>query len=288
MQAGELDVKGLRLAVQTAGDPAGAPVLATHGWLDNSESFRALAAAMPDRYWVCLDFPGHGLSQHRPAGSLYHMSEYVSDVAGALDALGWSRAMLVGHSMGAGVASLVAAAMPERVDGLVLIEGLGPMSANPDKAVDSLRTATRGLLAETTAPQARFEDAGRAIAARRMATPDVDPAALEAIVRRNLRDVDGGLAWRTDPRLRLPSPQPYDEASVLALLGAIRAPVLLIEGDRGYLRDRRWFERRVQRLRDVRHIVVAGDHHLHTGAAALDIAAAIDQFCADTGRGESQ
>ena len=40
-----------------------------------------------------------------------------------LDALGLERALVVGHSLGAYIASALAAAHPDRVAGLVLVDG---------------------------------------------------------------------------------------------------------------------------------------------------------------------
>ena len=54
-------------------------------------------------------------------------------VLDALDALQWPSANLLGHSMGGAIASMVAAAVPQRVTRLALIEALGPVSG---KAAD--------------------------------------------------------------------------------------------------------------------------------------------------------
>ena len=50
---------------------------------------------------------------------------YVGQVRGVLDALGWEKSHIVGHSMGTAIATLFAGSYPERVDRIVLIEGLG-------------------------------------------------------------------------------------------------------------------------------------------------------------------
>ena len=50
---------------------------------------------------------------------------YVGHVRGVLDALGWEKSHLVGHSMGSAVSTLFAGSFPERINRLVLIEGLG-------------------------------------------------------------------------------------------------------------------------------------------------------------------
>src|SRR5690606_37849647 len=59
----------LRLAAQAWGPADGVPVLAFHGWLDNSASFETLAIELlqrdPQLRLVAWDAPGHGHSQHR-------------------------------------------------------------------------------------------------------------------------------------------------------------------------------------------------------------------------------
>ena len=108
-------------------DGEGEPVLALHGWLDNAASYIPLASQW-QRPMVALDFSGHGHSDHRPDGVVTHLVDHVRDVLAVADQLGWQRFTLVGHSMGAGIACLFAAAFPERISRLVLIEGLGPPS----------------------------------------------------------------------------------------------------------------------------------------------------------------
>ena len=55
----------------------------------------------------------------------YSQDGYVVCVLQVLDALGWERCVLMGHSMGQGVCSLAAGAAPQRFTAVVLIEGLG-------------------------------------------------------------------------------------------------------------------------------------------------------------------
>ena len=54
------------------------------------------------------------------------------------------------------------------------------------------------------------------------------PEAARLIVERNLRPLEGGYAWRSDPRLTLPSHLRLTEETVQSLLLAIVAPVLVI------------------------------------------------------------
>lgn len=272
-----LDVKGLALAALAHGPTSGAPVLALHGWLDNAQSFARLRSHLPDCHLVALDFPGHGHSAHRPCGSLYHFSDYVSDAIGTLDALGWASATLLGHSMGAGVASLTAVAAPERVARLILIEGFCPLPGDPQKAARSLRESSKVALRAPAAARRRFDDVAMAVAARRLVTPGIELDVATAIVERNLQALAGGYGWRTDPRLRAPSPQPYTDQAIVSLLEAVACPALLIEAEDGLFKDRplaAW----VERFADLRHLRLPGGHHLHTTDVAPAIAAAVREF----------
>jgi pimeloyl-ACP methyl ester carboxylesterase len=70
---------------------------------------------------VAIDQRGHGDSD-RPDAE-YDPTTCASDLAVAMDALGWSRAVVVGHSWGATVAATFAAEHPERTLALVAIDG---------------------------------------------------------------------------------------------------------------------------------------------------------------------
>ncbi|MCB1637058.1 MAG: alpha/beta fold hydrolase, partial [Xanthomonadales bacterium] len=135
----ELKTPYLRLAARAWGPLDGVPVLALHGWLDNAASFDALAPLLPNVRLVALDLTGHGRSEHRPPGIHYHFVDFIPDVVAAADALGWDRFALLGHSLGGGIASFVAATLPERIDRVAMIEGLGPPTSDPADGPANLR-----------------------------------------------------------------------------------------------------------------------------------------------------
>ena len=67
---------------------------------------------------VALDLPGHGRSDPPGRDSV---EAYRDVVLGLLDALGYERAVIVGHSMGGAIAQTLALSHPDRVAGLGLI-----------------------------------------------------------------------------------------------------------------------------------------------------------------------
>ncbi len=265
--AEEISLADGRLAGLAWGE-AGAPTwLALHGWLDNAASFSRLAPRLADALGirlVAIDFAGHGHSARYPEGVDYAIWDYTHDVLDTLASLGLERATLLGHSMGAGVACLVAAAMPERVERLVLVDGLGTLTTPSEDTATQLR---KGLSAQRRRKSSspRYADIESAIAARvdGGVTP-IDAATAEPLVTRNvMRDAEGGWRLRTDGRLLRPSLVRFCPEQTLALLAAIQAPVLLIEGERGILGERSFARRARQALTALERRELPGGHHLH-------------------------
>ncbi|KPQ19114.1 alpha/beta fold hydrolase [Halomonas sp. HL-93] len=251
-----------------------APVwLALHGWLDNAASFTRLAPLLSDALdirIVALDFRGHGQSAHAPAGSDYALWDYCHDVLDAMDELAIERVALLGHSMGAAVACLLAAAMPARIARLTLLDGLGALNTPANETAGQLR---KGLMAHrrplSQAP--RYPDLASAVAARVAGgvTP-LDTLTATPLVERNAAPTaDGHVQMRTDSRLLKPSLVRFTPAQVLALLADIQAPVLLIEGEQGILGERDWAAKARQAVPQLTRHVVAGGHHLHLEPEAV-------------------
>lgn len=251
---------------------ASAPrVLALHGWLDNAASFVPLAPLLGDVELVAPDLPGHGRSAHLPPGADYSFAGAVGAVLDIADALGWERFALLGHSMGAGIGSLVAAACPQRVLRFVAIEALGALAETPERTVARLRdavAAARGLPGKRLRV---FPDMAPAVRARMQSNGLSEPVA-RLLVERGLVPVAGasaqagasGYVWSSDPRLTLPTMLRTTEEQVRNLIAGIACPTRVIHADpaQPYLPDH------LRRARagllpcgDLH--VLPGSHHLH-------------------------
>ncbi|MBL8740121.1 MAG: alpha/beta hydrolase, partial [Myxococcales bacterium] len=116
-------------------------VLLLHGFLDSARTFELLAAPLVQAGFevVAPDFRGFGRSGRVPPGGYYHFPDYVADLEGIVRTLAPERLFIVAHSMGGSVATLFAGARPERVEKLVIMEGLGPLATPPETAPDRMR-----------------------------------------------------------------------------------------------------------------------------------------------------
>lgn len=99
----------------------GTPILLLHGLASQRRFWNLVVPELVGRPLCALDQRGHGDSDRPDEG--YDLSTVARDAATALDALGWSRAVVVGHSWGAAVAATLAAEHPERVLAVVAVDG---------------------------------------------------------------------------------------------------------------------------------------------------------------------
>ena len=279
MQARECTIATpyLRLAAKEWGDPSLPPLLAIHGWLDNAASFDALAPLLAAHFHViALDLPGHGRSQHRPPGARYHFVDYLDDVLAAADALGWDKFSLLGHSLGGGIASFVAAAFPERVDKLFLIEVAGAVSAPVEKSLAQLQKGIVQLRESADKALRVFADIEVAVAARRK-PGDLSDTAARALALRGIREVEGGWSWSSDPRLMPASPQRFTEDQVLAILSGVHAPTLLVLAEPMAMQiPESLMLARAAQIPNATLVRLPGNHHLHLEDAQAVAKAILD------------
>jgi pimeloyl-ACP methyl ester carboxylesterase len=230
-----LSLPHIEVAAHLYGPDDGQPVIALHGWLDNAATFSRLAPLLDGVRIVALDLPGHGHSDHRPAGVAYNIWDYAHDVLLTAEQFGWQRFSLLGHSMGAIVSVLLAGAMPERVERLALIDGVIPNTGEAETAPQKLGESLRALLAVNDKRKPVYASFEQAIEARMKGVGAVSHEAAELLAQRGLMPVPGGYTWRTDARLMLPSPMRLSRAHALSFLQRVACPATLIMAERGLM-----------------------------------------------------
>jgi pimeloyl-ACP methyl ester carboxylesterase len=108
-------------------DVADAPtVVMLHGFTGSKENWYPLAAQLAGRYRLLIpDLPGWGESERKP-GNVYGFSQQAAHVDAFIRALSPDKPVVVlGHSMGGGVAALVAARYPHAVERVGLLDAAG-------------------------------------------------------------------------------------------------------------------------------------------------------------------
>jgi pimeloyl-ACP methyl ester carboxylesterase len=270
----------IEVAAHLYGPEDGQPVIALHGWLDNAATFSRLAPLLEGIRIVALDLPGHGHSDHRPAGAPYNIWDYAYDVLQTAEQFGWKRFSLLGHSMGAIVSVMLAGAMPERIDRLALIDGVIPYTGEAATAPQKLGESLQALLVVDGKRKPVYPTFEQAVSARMKGVGAVSYDAAERLAQRGLMPVPGGYTWRTDARLMLPSPMRLSRAHALAFVHRVACPASLVLAQQGLMTQPAMVELsealpfQLQRL--------PGGHHLHLDdqAGAEAVAAVFNPFFA--------
>ena len=261
--------------LRSAGAPAGLDaheLVLLHGQPGSPADWQLVAGRMPaSLHAVASDRPGYGASL-LPAGGFAANARAVLD---DLDSRGITRAVLVGHSYGGGVALSAASMAPGRVEAVVLLASVGP---------GCLTVWDRLLAAPGAGPLC-------AQAAWRL-TPWIARARLAAIARRRGRPLrpDEHVNWQvwghaaqgysplwrtflTEQRALLRELDELEHA-----IASVQAPVLVLADPEDTVVPFRTARRLTRALPDARLVLVEGaGHHLPRRAHAV-VADAIVAF----------
>ena len=154
-----IQVNNAALYCYTGGKPLDATkptVVFIHGVLNDHSVWILQSRYFANHGWnvLALDLPGHCRSGGTPAKSVEEAADWVIAL---LDAVGASKAALVGHSFGSLVALEAAGRAPDRVSHLVLVGTAHPMQVSPalidaslnapQKALDMVNVFSRATIA---------------------------------------------------------------------------------------------------------------------------------------------
>jgi len=254
------------------------PVLCLHGWLDNAASFTPLMTVLPaellsNKRFIAIEWPGHGQSSHRSADAHYHFFDYVYDLLELFELNDWGSSKseteqgidIVAHSMGAMVACAFAAAFPEKVRSLTLIDSLGFIYSDAKESTSQLR---KGMLSRLKTSQVTAKNTARSFSIdtaikARLAVSDLTDENASLLVSRSLIKVKDNYCWRSDARLRNISPYRITQSQAQQLMSDIQCPVQVLYGDKGMAMVQQGIDNFAHLINDLSMIKVSGGHHVH-------------------------
>ncbi|MEY2632282.1 MAG: hypothetical protein RIR00_936, partial [Pseudomonadota bacterium] len=231
-----LHLRGLQHHVRHWG-PEGAPrVFFLHGWMDASATFQFVVDALQgDWHVIAPDWRGYGDSQW--LGHPYWFPDYYADLEALLDHYSPDEpARLLGHSMGANIASIYAAVRPARVRQVAMLDFLGLKPGEQD-APTQIAHWLDGI---RSSPALRAYPDHTALARRLMLSNPRLSAERAFFLARHVgrQRPDGQVEMACDPWHKVPSPTPYRIEDNMASWKQINAPVLMLIADQGYVQQR--------------------------------------------------
>jgi pimeloyl-ACP methyl ester carboxylesterase len=260
------------------GNPEGPLIIALHGWLDNALSFSVLAPHLAQFRLVALDLSGQGHSDHRSADATYHIWDDVPQLLGIVEQLDEGSVTVMGHSRGAAIAVLLAAALGDRCSHLVLLDGMLPIPAEETAAPQQFVQAQRDREAARTRRRRHFTDVAGFINAR--VKLGFSESSARLLAPRALRPHDNGFELTHDPRLNQASAVKLTAGMIADFYASLSVKTLVLVAEEG-LRVRTGLEASLQaisHLSDCSVQRVPGKHHTHMEEGAEIIATKVVSF----------
>ena len=239
------------------GDAGAPPVVMIHGLTGNAHAFDNLAPHFAPRYHVIsVDVRGRGDSDWAADGD-YSNDNYVADLEGLRQALGFERFSLVGTSMGGRISLTYAGTYPERVERTILND-IGP-EVDPRGGI---RIASSSRDAATTF--ATIEEVMAWHRENRVGFGKMSDAQQQVAAGYAVKSVPGGgYTWKMDPAVRTDPRRPDPEVS-WNLARRIPGPVLLVRGCDSDLLSPEIAQRMMAEMQDCRMVEVPGVGHAPT------------------------
>ena len=253
----DLIAGGLRIHYAAAPvSPRRPAIVFLHGAAANHTIWLGQMKALRGRAWVVLpDLPGHGRSQEIPGVTVDEYADVMIPFLEALIADLPNGIVLAGHSMGGGIALLIADRRPDLLSGLVLV-GTGAKLGVSAEILQGLETAPN----ET-----------QALIARSQFTPGADPS----LILRTIRDLAGTPARRTLADFRA-----CNTFDVRDRIAQIAVPALVLCGSEDRMTPPRYSAYLAERMPHATLRIVDGVGHAIMIEAAETVSGVIAEFVA--------
>jgi pimeloyl-ACP methyl ester carboxylesterase len=236
-------------------------VVLLHGGAQNAHTWDTVALGLRPLGQLAVDLPGHGRSSWRD-DRRYDPVAAAEDVAAVMDEHAPDARLVVGMSLGGLTATALAAARPDLVRRLVVVD-ITP-GVTRDKAAD--------VHAFIEGPQS-FADFGEIMERTVAFNPTRSKSSLrQGILHNAHRSEDGSWSWNYDRR-PIGADDGRDPAELWDAISAIRSPVLLLRGAESPVVDDEDVAELLRRQPDARVVVVEGAGHSIQGDRPVEVVA---------------
>lgn len=222
------NAKGDGIRMQLAiWEGAGPTVLCIHGMTANCRCWdRIVAGIGPYCRIIAVDLRGRGLSDKPSQG--YSVNRHVQDIDRLMQDQNMESVVLLGHSLGAYVCLSFAARYPERVRGLILLDGGGQLSRKQWDHIEMMIQPSLERLGQIFPSfDAYIENLKKA--------PVFQPwsSVMDTYFQYEIEEVEGGIRSRIDPDRIQKEVAQVRQIQALPLFSQIECSVLILRSTIG-------------------------------------------------------
>ncbi|KAH0567202.1 probable serine hydrolase [Cotesia glomerata] len=274
----EIKVPWGKLAGKHWGPTDAPPIIALHGWQDNSCSFDPLAVNLPSNIsLLAIDLPGHGFSSWIPKGLMYNTLLYVQTIHRIKEYFGMEKFGLMGHSLGGMVTFNYTSLFPDNVKFVVAFDYFKYPSLNAVKHLPLFAREWNQFFSyeKFTTPVPSYVEEEAITRWIKASRNSLDVELCKILMERGVtKKEDGTMYFHRDPRVKLfLTDTGYTHDHLKLLARQIHCPYMIIKGENSKHNEPKEFYYDVlEELKEVsddfRFHTVPGTHHFHMSNAA--------------------
>lgn len=257
------------------------PLLGLHGWQDNAGTFDTIAPYLPSQdSFLAIDLPGHGLSSWLPKGVHYNSIHYVALLRELMEDYQWSKVALMGHSMSAINSFVFASLFPDKVDYIICLDALKPLTRSPERIVDvyTERIETAIKLEKRINDKSKpptYDQNGLVERLRKATNNSINVEACKYLLERNTRPSDDDpqrYYFSRDNRIKTSIFYTLAQDVAIVMANRIKCPHLMIKAKESeYYEDKKYFYEVInilQKKNNFEYHEIDGTHHVHLNEPA--------------------
>jgi pimeloyl-ACP methyl ester carboxylesterase len=239
----------------------GKAILCIHGITANCRCWDVMASPLnPDHRVMAMDLRGRGRSDRPDTG--YSISHHCRDILAVLDHLEIEKAVIMGHSLGAFIATAFGAKHSERVDRIILVDGGGKLSEIQMMKVFAGIKSSLDRLGRVFPSFEAYLDLMKTAPFYKAWTP-----ALETYYRYETEEVDGGVGCNVRPEHIQEERENLGKVDISKSYEKISCPVLILRatdgmvGEDDLLLPQNVVETMVHKIPNARYVDIPGTNH---------------------------
>ncbi|MEH1781706.1 MAG: type I polyketide synthase [Nostoc sp.] len=267
-----LEFRGKQMCVCSWGSQDNPVVLCIHGILEQGLAWQEVAHPLVAKGYrvVAPDLFGHGRSSHFEMVTAYNSLTFLAQIDRVIQKLPDQPLFLIGHSMGAMLAAMIASVRPQKVKALMLVEPPLPSEENKQEPINQLTTFLEYFASSPQHPI--FPDIATAARRLRQVTPALSAEFSYILAQRITEPCEGGIRWNWDPILRTRSTLSFNSfnggrSQYLEMLKHIQVPTTLVYGKSSQLNRPEDLQQQQTAMAQAKRVFLSGGHNLHIEAA---------------------